>query len=68
MGLLHVDALMLLGLPLLDQQHHVLLLSGEVVVIADAAFLRPDGGQDALGHDVPDVVFPAAGLGGVFNV
>ena len=68
MGLLHVDALVLGALPALDQQQLVLVLGGEVIVVGQAARLLPDGGQDALFHDLADERLAAAGLGLIFHI
>ena len=38
------------------------------IIIGTDDAVGADSGQDALGHDVPDVALPAAGLGGVFYI
>ena len=62
MLLLHVCALVLGGVPLLQQENFVLVLAGEIVVIPQAALLRSDGRKDAALHDAPQELLPAAGL------
>ena len=68
MGLLQMDALMGLRLPLLHQQDFVLLLGGEIVVVADTALLPADGIGNALHHDLTDEGLPAAGLGRIGHI
>ena len=63
-----MDALVGLSLPLLHQQNFILLLGGEIVVVADAALLPADGIGNALHHDLTDEGLPAAGLGRIDHI
>ena len=60
--LLHVYALVLVGVPGLQQEDLVLILAGEIVVVPQAALLPANGRENALLHHTAQKFLPPSGL------
>ena len=68
MGLLDMHLLVVLAFPLLDEQQLVGVGLGEIVVIAQAAVLCPDGGQNTGFGDLADKSLSLFGQAGKFDL